>query len=141
MNSELTREQRFDYLSRAWYFFWCYKQANRNSLPKIPRHKTSKMKGQNPLMAIYDLTTLDKALPLCYSLSRMIADRRGVHLGALGTHWLEHFFENVRRLWNKNDCPVNFERSLLLLMLNKAILQEEQQPISRKRLYRSRRNS
>ena len=76
MNSELTRQQRLDYLSRAWDFFWCYKQAYRNSLPEIPRHKTSKTKGQNQFMAIYDFNTLDKALSLCYSLSRVIADRR-----------------------------------------------------------------
>ena len=38
MNSELTRQQRLDYLSRAWAFFWCYRQAYRNSLPEIPRH-------------------------------------------------------------------------------------------------------
>ena len=134
MNSELTRQQRLDYLSRAWAFFWCYKQAYRNSLPEIPRHKTSKMKGQNQFMAIYDFNTLDKALSLCYSLSRVIADRRAVHLGALGTHWLEHFFGNVRRICNKNDCPANFERSMLLLMLNKAILTDERQLVNRKRL-------
>ena len=134
MNSELTRQQRLDYLSRAWAFFWCYKQAYRNSLPQIPRHKTRKLKGENQFMALYDFNTLDKALSLCYSLSRVIADGRAVHLGALGTHWLEHFFGNVRRLCNKNDSPANFERSLLLLMLNKAMFHEEQQPINRKRL-------
>ena len=79
------------------------------------------MKGTNPIMAIYDKITCDKAISLCYALSRIIADPRPVHLGALGTHWLEHFFGNVRRLCNRNDCPANFERSIYLIMMKKAL--------------------
>ena len=46
-------------------------------------------------MMIYDEISLDKGLALFFSLSRVIADARPVHLGALGTHWLEHFFGNI----------------------------------------------
>ena len=105
METELTRKQRMNYLSQAWAMFWCYKQAYTKSLPHIPKQKERKMKGSNEAMAIYDKNTCDKALSLCYALSKVIADSRPVHLGALGTHWLEHFFGNVRRLCNRNDCP------------------------------------
>ena len=63
------------------------------------------------------MATLDKGLSLFYSLSMIIADPRPVHLGALGTHWLEHLFGNVRRLCNRNDTPGNFERCLILTMI------------------------
>lgn len=134
MTSELTRTERLDYLSRAWGFFWCYKQACVSSLPSIPQHAQTKMKGQNLKMAIYDQNTLDKSISLCYALSRIIADPRAVHLGALGTHWLEHFFGNIRRLCMRNDCPANFERSLLMIMLQKAISGREHLKTNRSRL-------
>lgn len=134
MTSELTRTQRLDYLSRAWALFWCYKQAYTCCVPSIPQHVQGKMKGQNKKMAIYDYNTLDKALSLCFALSRVIADSRQVHLGALGTHWLEHLFGNVRRLCQKNDCPANFERSILMIMLQKAIHQPNSLNTNRSRL-------
>ena len=132
METELTRKQRMNYLSQAWAMFWCYKQAYTKSLPHISKQKERKMKGSNEAMAIYDKNTCDKALSLCYALSKVIADSRPVHLGALGTHWLEHFFGNVRRLCNRNDCPGNFERSIRLLMLNKALLGNKERVNSRR---------
>ena len=122
MDSNLTRNERWNYLSQAWAFFWCYKQTYTNSLPRsLPVQCPSKRRGTNQRMAIYDKITCDKAISLCYALSRIIADSRTVHLGALGTHWLEHFFGNVRRLCNRNDCPANFERSIYLIIMTKAL--------------------
>ena len=134
MDSNLTRNQRLNYLSQAWAFFWCYKQAYTNSLPSVPAQSASKMKGTNQRMAIYDKITCDKAISLCYALSRIIADPKAVHLGALGTHWLEHFFGNVRRLCNRNDCPGNFERSIYLIMMKKALNGPSTEESNRNRL-------
>ena len=85
-------------------------------------------------MQIYDVNTLDKGLSLCYSLSKVISDGRPVHLGSLGTHWLEHFFGNIRRLCARNDCAGNFERSLFVIMMQKLICPDAKLDISRKRL-------
>ena len=134
MTSELTRTERLDYLSRAWAFFWCYKQACVSCLPSIPQQAQTKMKGQNLKMAIYDQNTLDKSISLCYALSRIIAVPRAVHLGALGTHLLEHFFGNIRRLCMRNDCPAHFERFLLMIMWQKEISGREHLKTNRSRL-------
>ena len=95
MDQELTRQERLDYLSTAWAFFWCYKQAYNNSMRDDLGQTFRRQKGNNEKMAAYDEITLDKGLALFYSLACVIAQQRAVHLGALGTHWLEHFFGNV----------------------------------------------
>ena len=121
MDRELTRQERLDYLSTSWAFFWCYKQAyncsNRDDLGQT----TQRNKGTNEKMAIYDEITLDKGMSLFYSLSRIISDPKAVHLGALGTHWLEHFFGNVRRICNRNDSAESFKRSVLMIMMQKIL--------------------
>ena len=82
---------------------------------------SSKQRGTNKHMQIYDMNSLDKGLSLFYSLSVVISDAKPVHLGALGTHWLEHLFGNVRRLCNRNDRPENFQRCLLLTMFKRFV--------------------
>lgn len=85
-------------------------------------------------MMIYDEITLDKGLAPLFSLSRVIADARPVHLWALGTHWLEHFFGNIRRLCNKSDGPANLRRCSFIKMMQKILFAKPKIPGSRKRL-------
>lgn len=134
MDQELTRMERLDYLATAWALFWCYKEAYTKIPPQHRCQTAGKAKGTNKAMQIYDVNTLDKGLALFYSLSRVIADPRPVHLGALGTHWLEHLFGNIRRLCAKNDTPGNFERCLLIIMLRKLFLPKQKISIQKKRL-------
>ena len=134
MDSELTRRERLDYLSTAWAMFWCYRQAYSSSHRADIPQTAPRAKGNNEYMMIYDEITLDKGLALFFSLSRVIADARPVHLGALGTHWLEHFFGNIRRLCNKNDGPANFRRCLFITMMQKILFAKPKIPGSRKRL-------
>ena len=134
MDSNLTRQERLDYLSTAWAFFWCYKLAYKASYREDLHQTAERKKGCNERMLIYDEITLDKGLSLFYSLSRVIADQRPVHLGALGTHWLEHFFGSIRRLCNRNDCPANFKRCMFVLMMQKMLMGKEKVQGNRKRL-------
>lgn len=134
MDSDLTRQERLDYLSTAWAFFWCYKLAYTVSIREDLQQTADRKKGLNERMQIYDEITLDKGLSLFYSLSRIIADPRPVHLGALGTHWLEHFFGSIRRLCNRTDCPANFKRCMFVLMMQKMLMGKEKVQGNRKRL-------
>lgn len=134
MDRELTRQERLDYLSTSWAFFWCYKQAYNFSKRDDLGQTTQRTKGTNEKMAIYDEITLDKGMSLFYSLSRVISDPKAVHLGALGTHWLEHFFGNVRRICNRNDSSESFKRSVLMIMMQKILGGKIQVLSNRKRL-------
>lgn len=116
MSNDMTRNQRLSYLSLCWAFFWVYKTIYNNCQTS---QTSSKMKGKNMHMMIYDKNTIDKALSLCYSLSIIISDSRTVHLGALGTHWLEHFFGKIRQLCKRNDTPKNFMRCALQILFQK----------------------
>ena len=77
------------------------------------------MKGNNPHMSIYDLNMLDKMISLSYSLSVVISKGFSCHLGSFGTHWLEHFFGNIRSLSKGNNTPKMFEHSVLTLIYKK----------------------
>ena len=134
MDPKLTRTERLDYLATAWALFWCYKEAYTKVPAKYRCQTAGKEKGLNQAMQIYDITTLEKGLSLFYCLSKIISDTKPVHLGALGTHWLEHLFGNIRRLCSKNDCPGNFERCLLLIMLKKLFYNGGEDGKQRKRL-------
>lgn len=53
--------------------------------------------GQNNHMTLYDPIWLKKYMSLTVSLSLILKDNKPVHLGSLGTHFLEHFFGMIRR--------------------------------------------
>ena len=134
MERSLSREQRLNYLSTVWAFLWCYIAAYTEIPPAARGQSPTREKGKSEHMQIYDLNSLHKGLSLCFSLSKVISDPRPVHLGALGTHWLEHFFGNIRRLCGKHDGAGNFERCLLVLMMQKLISPDAKMEISPKRL-------
>ena len=47
MDQELTRQERLDYLSTAWAFFWCYKQAYNNSMRHANFSETERKQREN----------------------------------------------------------------------------------------------
>lgn len=123
LNQDLTRSERLQFLSYSWSFFYVY----RYYIKKSPNQNPKKMKGKNNSMCPYDSNTLDKVLSLIYSLCCILKDPRSVHMGSLGTHWLEHFFGNIRRLCVRDDSPPAFIRSTLYLVLRHVV---SNQPIN-----------
>ena len=133
---ELNRGERLINLSICYAIFYvyhvCYENQKKNKMNL--KQTFSMKKGENDHMKLYDINFLDKAMSLCYSLSTIICDGRQVHLGALGTYWLEHFFGNVRRKCQNNDSSSSFMRSITNSILLKAIrADEEKEPKNKHR--------
>lgn len=114
-NLELTRTQRLDFLSRAFSLMLIYK--NETHLPNV--RKSS---------CVFDSIFINKFLTLCISLNTIIVNPLAVHLGALGTHWLEHFFGKIRRICKRNDSidrvDIAFMDILIQKLLNNKFHQE-----------------
>jgi hypothetical protein len=62
----------------------------------------TKPENRRPI-TLLDGDTCEKALSLCYYLLVQLSDGKDIRLGALGTHFLEHFFGLVRRLNHSDD--------------------------------------
>lgn len=58
-------------------------------------------------------------LSKCISLCIILATPSDLHLGALGTHWLEHYFGLIRRLCKGDDSIDRVENSFLFTILLK----------------------
>ena len=119
MNQELSRDERLDCLSICFSLMYIYREFYqiRDKLNLVQR--PSKMKGNNQFMSIYDKNTIDKMISLSYSLAKIINYGFPCHLGSCGTHWLEHFFGNIRRISNNNDTPQMFMQSMLTFLYKK----------------------
>ena len=67
---------------------------------------------------LFNIDFAVKYIGCAWSLSTPITDNRGVRIGSLGTHLLEHYFGSNRRLNNGNDTASNFIRTLKFQMLS-----------------------
>lgn len=65
----------------------------------------------------FDKVFCDKYLSLCISFSILISKNTDIHLGALGTHFLEHFFGKIRRLCKFDDSYSKFEASVQISII------------------------
>mgnify|MGYP001067132038 CR=1 FL=1 len=67
-------------------------------------------------MTLYDPIYIKKYIFLTISLYnplvKILTDERSVHLGALGTHFLYHFFGMIRRFCRYNDSVAQFEKAM-----------------------------
>ena len=70
-------------------------------------------------------------MSLCISLTKVLVDPKSVHLGALGTHFLEHFFGMVRRFCHGDDFVSSFQSSIENIIILKLIQHENNYDISK----------
>ena len=80
-------------------------------------------------MTLYDPIWLKKYMTLTVSLSLILNDNRPVHLGSLGTHFLEHFFGMIRRFCSGNDSASSFEKAIDNILIFKLLQQKEKSEI------------
>ena len=73
---------------------------------------------------LFNMDFAKKYIMLTWSLAHPIANKRCAQLGALGTHFLEHFFGKNRRVNNGDDNNQNFERTVHFHILS-SILQRD----------------
>lgn len=111
-NNNLTREKRLAYLSHAFCLMWFYRF-------EVEQSKVKKK------YCIFDKAFIDKFQSLCITLSTVISCPQPVHLGALGTHWLEHYFGKIRRLCKGNDSAQKIEEAITFTLLQKYLMNKK----------------
>lgn len=68
---------------------------------------------------MFDMIFYNKFISLCQSLIVIITYPQAVHLGALGTHLLEHFFLCIRQLCKGDDSVDRVVQALIHTVLGK----------------------
>ena len=120
MNETLTRDQRIQYLTIGFCIMVLFYYAVRDN--KDENQKSDNI-GNHPF-TLFNEDFAKKYIVLAWSLVHPVADGRCVQLGALGTHFLEHFFGKNRRVNNGDDSNRNFERTVHFHILS-SILQKD----------------
>lgn len=107
-NYKLTRTERLQNITIAFSFMLLYREEIK--LQQSPREN-----------CVFDMIFCNKFISLCQSLSVIISNPKAVHLGALGTHWLEHFFGHIRQLCKGDDSVDRVEQALVYTVISKYI--------------------
>ena len=124
LSKELNREQRIEQLTFGFLLIANYYKEYILYNFEEGKQSRSRDNGENKHMTIYDPVWMKKYLSLTISLVKILVDERSVHLGALGTHFLEHFFVMIRRFCLSNDSVAEFEKTIDDIIIFK-LLQKE----------------
>lgn len=125
LSTKLTREQRIEQLTFGFSLVVTYYHEYIVYDFQNGKQSSSRNGGKNPNMTLFDLSWMKKYLSLTISLCKILIDPRAVHLGALGTHFLEHFFGMIRRFCSGNDSSANFEKAVENIIVYKFIQKED----------------
>lgn len=110
LNENYSREERLSLLSFGFSIIYIYYielqdyTSNKYAQPQ----STSKAKGKGKCVTLYEKKYCSKYLSLCAALSVQISQKNAIDLGALGSHYLEHFFGHVRRVSKGDDSADMF---------------------------------
>lgn len=119
-NQSLTRAQRLQNITSAFSFMMLYKEE-------------IKLKQSKKENCVFDTIFCNKFISLCQVLSAIISSMKAVHLGALGTHWLEHFFGQIRQLCKGDDSVDRVEQALVHTILNKYLANKTGREVEQKK--------
>lgn len=131
MSDNLTREQRLEQQSLGFSIIATYYNDFLSYDFETGLQKRNRDGGKNKHMTLYDVIWMKKYMSLCISLTKVLVDPKSVHLGALGTHFLEHFFGMVRRFCHGDDFVSSFQNSIENIIILKLIQNENNYDISK----------
>ena len=112
LSTELTRAQRIEQLTYGFALVFTYYHDFLSYDFQNGLQSSSRNGGHNQHMTLFDIKWMKKYLSLVISLVKILVDPKAVHLGSLGTHFLEHFFGMIRRFCSGNDTSTQFEKSV-----------------------------
>ncbi|KAK8899123.1 hypothetical protein M9Y10_001424 [Tritrichomonas musculus] len=125
LSEGLNREQRLEKLNLGFSIALTYYKEYVNYDFTKGLQSRNRNGGNNRHMTLFDPIWLKKYLTLTYSLSKVLIDLDAVHLGSLGTHFLEHFFGMIRRFCSGNDSASSFDKAIDNILIIKLLQKEE----------------
>ena len=126
LKNDLDRSTRIEMLSLGYSIVLLYlcELEKYSNFKKTRLQTTSKHGGKSTHLTLMDKKWCSKHLSLCSSLVCLLIDPRALELGALGSHWLEHFFGLIRQVSRGNDSYEKFEYSAYNAVLSHFIEKE-----------------
>lgn len=126
MKNDIDRSTRIEMLSLGYSIVFLYlcELEEYSKYKKTRLQTTSKHGGKSTHLTLMDKKWCSKYLSLCSSLVCLLMDPRALELGALGSHWLEHFFGLIRQVSRGNDSYEKFEYSAYNAVLSHFIEKE-----------------
>jgi hypothetical protein len=115
-NAELRRDERYELLQLGFALVYIYYQTLKENHAQIERNCAS-----GKTMTMFDQQWCRKYLATTFSILKVLEFNEDVHLGALGDHFLEHFFGAVRTNSHNTHTPQNYERFVQNIMLKEEI--------------------
>lgn len=110
LSTQLTREQRIEQLTYGFLIVYTYYQDYLHYDFTNGLQRRTRNGGQNQFMTLFDPIWIRKYLTLTISLVITLSNPKSVHLGALGTHFLEYFFGMIRRFCDGNNSTFSFTK-------------------------------
>lgn len=126
MDDKIDRSSRIEMLQLGYSIVFLYLEEleQYSKFKKNRLQRTSKNGGKCQHVTLMDKKFCSKFLSLCSSLVYVLKDPQSVALGSLGSHWLEHFFGQVRQASKGNDTYECFERNVYNAVLANSLEQE-----------------
>ena len=117
MREDITRDKRLEYLTIGFCIMALYHDDAIHNMSPEQNHRD--IEGSS--YSLFNSDYVKKYMSLAWSLARTMIDPRTMKLGSLGTHVLEHFFGNNRRINHGNDTAESFERTVAFQLLSTEI--------------------
>lgn len=122
-SKELSRSQRIDELlfgvSIVLIYYICqnpdYQDFN---------HITTKQLSYYTLISCFSLQWCEEYISSALSIAYMLMTEKNLNLASCGTHLLEHFFGNIRRMSNGDDSLKTFTRTMQNVVIEGKLCQE-----------------
>lgn len=121
MEDNLTRKQRLEQLSLGFSIVATYYNEYLSYDFETGLQRRNRDGGKNKHMTLFDLIWMKKYMSLL--LTRILINPKAVHLGAIGTHFLEHFFRMVLRFCHGDNFVSSFQNSVENIVILKLIQQ------------------
>lgn len=106
--SDMSRSKRLKYITIAFSLMWIY------------HHEITEVRNVFP--NVFDKVFCEKFISLSLSFAIVISKNTEIHLGALGTHFLEHYFGKIRRLCKMDDSAPKFESSVQISIIIQVLI-------------------
>lgn len=111
LSTKLSREQRIEQLTYGFSIVFSYQEYLHHDFA-TGLQRRNRDGGRNQFMTLFDQIWIRKYLTPTILLVIAIGDPKCIHLGSLGTHFLEHFFGMIMRFYSGNNSASSFEKAV-----------------------------
>ncbi len=119
----LTRTRRIDYLLTGFSLIYTYYQFQKYAFSNLKQVTGNNISQFNKESAFTNTWCMEY-ISVVFGIVCLLATEEHLHLGALGSNMVEHYFGNIRRLSRGDDTHKKFLKSMKLMCMEDALYNE-----------------